>query len=241
MAVDAAGDFAAQIWAVRYRVETAASLRFAALSQGMSAAGAPGTLVDLAARASADETRHARHCADILRSRGAEVPPPETRLMFFGPRDLGPEQRLTYEVVAQSCISETESMAILVTLLDAASDAHLKAVIQELTRDEVQHARLGWAYLAWARKRLDLSFLSAFLPAMATASTGADLFQPGPPDADDPALLRSGVVPKRDRRRIYLETLHSVVIPGFEEFRIDTGPLRQWAEDKQRVVDALEA
>lgn len=238
--VDAAGALIAQVWAVRHGVETGASLRFAALSQGMRAAGAPATLVELAARASADEVRHAAHCADILRSRQAEVPPPETRLLFFGPRDLGPEQRLTYEVVAQSCISETESMATLVTLLDAASDDHLKNVLQELARDEVQHARLGWAYLAWATHRLDLSFLSAFLPAMATAATGEDLFQPGPAEADDPALLRSGVVPKRDRRRIYLETLHSVVIPGFEEFRIDTGPLRRWAEDKQQVVDALE-
>jgi hypothetical protein len=43
------------------------------------------------------------------------------------------------------------------------------------------------------------------------------------------------------RRRIYLETLHSVVIPGFEEFRIDTGPLRRWAEDKRRAVAALES
>jgi hypothetical protein len=239
--VDAAGALIAQVWAVRHGVETGASLRFAALSQGMRAAGAPATLVELATRASADEVRHAAHCADILRSRQAEVPPPETRLLFFGPRDLGPEQRLTYEVVAQSCISETESMATLVTLLDAASDDHLKNVLQELARDEVQHARLGWAYLAWAKDRLDLSFLAGFLPAMATAATGEDLFQPGPPEADDPALLRSGVVPKRDRRRIYLETLHSVVIPGFEEFRIDTGPLRRWAEDKQRVVDALES
>jgi hypothetical protein len=239
--VDAARALIAQVWAVRHGVETGASLRFAALSQGMRAAGAPATLVELATRASADEVRHAAHCADILRSRQAEVPPPETRLLFFGPRDLGPKQRLTYEVVAQSCISETESMATLVTLLDAASDDHLKNVLQELARDEVQHARLGWAYLAWAKDRLDLSFLAAFLPAMATAATGEDLFQPGPPEADDPALLRSGVVPKRDRRRIYLETLDSVVIPGFEEFRIDTGPLRRWAEDKQRVVDALES
>ena len=239
--VDVASALIAQVWAVRHGVETGASLRFAALSQGMRAAGAPATLVELATRACTDEVRHAALCADILRRRHAEVPPPETRLLFFGPRDLGPEQRLTYEVVAQSCISETESMATLVTLLDAASDDHLKNVLQELARDEVQHARLGWAYLAWAKDRLDLSFLAPFLPKMATAATGEDLFQPGPPEADDPALLLSGVVPKRDRRRIYLETLHSVVIPGFEEFRIDTGPLRRWAEDKQRVVDALES
>ena len=239
--VDAAGALIAQVWAVRHGVETGASLRFAALSQGMRAAGAPATLVELAARASEDEIRHAARCADILRSRQADVPPPETRLLFFGPRDLGPEQKLTYEVVAQSCISETESMATLVTLLDAASDAHLKAVLQELARDEVQHARLGWAYLAWAKDRLDLSFLSAFLPAMAAAATGEDSFRPGPPEADDPALLRAGVVPKHDRRRIYLETLDSVVIPGFEEFRVDTGPLREWAEAKGRVVASLDS
>jgi hypothetical protein len=239
--VDAVGAVIAQVWAVRHGVETGASLRFAALSQGMRAAGAPASLVDLAARASEDEIRHAAHCADILRTRQAEVPPPETRLLFFGPRDLGPEQRLTYEVVAQSCISETESMATLVTLLDAASDAHLKTVLQELARDEVQHARLGWAYLAWAKDRFDLSFLAPFLPAMAANATGDDLFKPGSPEADDPALLLGGVVPKRERRRIYLETLDSVVIPGFDEFRVDTGPLRQWAEEKHRALAALES
>ena len=225
---------------MRHGVETGASLRFAALSEGMRAAGAPATLVDLAARASADEIRHAAHCADILRARHAEVPPPESRLLFFGPRDLRPEQRLTYEVVAQSCISETESMATLVTLLEAAEDAHLRTVLQELARDEVQHARLGWAYLSWAKARYDLSFLSAFLPAMTAAATGADLFQPSPPGADEPELLRAGVVPKRERRRIYLETLRSVVIPGFEEYGVDAAPLRAWADSQQQLLPALE-
>jgi len=193
--VDASGALIAQVWAVRHGVETGASLRFAALAEGMRAAGAPTRLVELASRASADEVRHAAHCADILRLRRAEIPQPERRLLFFGPRDLGPEERLTYEVVAQSCISETESMATLVTLLDAARDEHLKTVLQELARDEVQHARLGWAYLGWAKDRFDLSFLAPFLPAMATAATGDDLFQHGPPEADDPALLLGGVVP----------------------------------------------
>jgi hypothetical protein len=239
--VDPSGALIAQVWAVRHGVETGASLRFAALSQGMQAAGAPTALVDLAARAATDEIRHAAHCADILRARQAEVPPPETRLLFFGPRDLSPEQKLTYEVVAQSCISETESMATLVTLLDAARDDHLKSVLQELARDEVQHARVGWGYLAWARNRLDLSFLAGHLPAMAAASTGLEMFEPSPPEADDAQLLLSGVVPKRDRRRIYLETLDSVVIPGFEEYGVDTESLRRWADEKRVVVAALEA
>jgi hypothetical protein len=72
------------------------------------------------------------------------VPPPETRLLEYAPPELTPEQRLTYEVVAQSCVSETESMATLVTLLDAARDETLRSILHELARDEVGHARIGW-------------------------------------------------------------------------------------------------
>lgn len=223
----------AEVWAARHGVETGASLRFAALSQRMQAAGAPATLVELAARASSDEHRHAAHCADILRQRQAKVPPPETELRVYAPTGLSAEQSLAYEVVAQCCISETESMATLVTLLDAASDAHLRKVLQELARDEVQHARLGWAYLSWARNRLDLAFLAPWLPGMAAGTAGPQMFEPGPPEAEDPLLLRSGVVPQSQRRRVYLETLDSVVIPGFEEFGVDVEPLRRWTEDRR--------
>jgi len=52
--VDAAGALIAQVWAVRHGVETGASLRFAALAEGMRAAGVPSNLVELATRASAD-------------------------------------------------------------------------------------------------------------------------------------------------------------------------------------------
>jgi len=48
------------------------------------------------------------------------------------------------------------------------------------------------------------------------------------------------VVPKRERRRIYLETLHSVVIPGFEEYGVETAPLRAWAESQQKLLASLE-
>ena len=234
--VDPARALIAAVWAARHGVETGASLRFAALSQRMLSAGAPASLVELAVRASEDEQRHAAHCADILRARAAEVPPPETRVLTYAPGGLSTEQSLTYEVVAQSCISETESMATLVTLLDAASDGHLKTVLHELARDEVQHARLGWAYLAWARNRVDLSFLSEWLPGMAAGTAGPEMFEPGPPEVDDETLLRSGVVPRNQRRRVYLETLESVVIPGFQEFHVDTGPLRSWMEEKRRAV-----
>ena len=235
MVDDDARRHADQVWAARYGVETGAALRFGSLSRRMWQAGAPEALVEVAARASQDETRHASRCEDILRARQAPVPPPETRLLEYAPSTLTPEQRLTYEVVAQSCVSETESMATLVTLLDEAREETLKSVIHELARDEVQHARLGWGYLAWIRDRLDLAFLGILLPGMAAGSAGPDLFRPAVQGTDDPTLYQAGVVPHSERQRIYLETLESVVIPGMREHGVDTAPLHLWV-DRQRAA-----
>jgi hypothetical protein len=224
-----------RVWAARHGVETGAALRFGSLSRRLFKAGAPEALVEVAARASQDETRHASRCEDILRARHAPIPPPETRLLEYAPAALTPEQQLTYEVVAQSCVSETESMATLVTLLDEARDETLKSILHELARDEVQHARLGWGYLAWMRDRLDLSFLGALLPGMASGSAGPDLFRAALPGTDDPMLYGAGVVPHSERQRIYLETLESVVIPGMGEHGVNSTPLRHWVE-RQRAA-----
>jgi hypothetical protein len=202
----------------------------------MLQAGAPEALVELAARASLDETRHASRCADILRARQAPVPPPETQLLEYAPHELTSVERLTYEVVAQSCVSETESMATLVTLMDEARGETLKSIIHELARDEVQHARIGWGYLTWARERMDLGFLASLLPGMANGTAGPDLFRPAGPGTDEPTLYQSGVVPHSERQRIYLETLDSVVIPGMNEHGVDTAPLRHWVDRKRAAI-----
>jgi hypothetical protein len=226
-----------QVWAARHGVETGAALPVAFPPH---VAGGGARVVELAARASQDEMRHASRCADILRGRQAEVPLPETRLLEYAPPTLTPEQRLTYELVAQSCVSETESMATLVTLLDEARDETLKSVLHELARDEVQHARLGWGYLTWARDRLDLAFLAPLLPVMANGTAGPDLFRPALPGTDEPTLYQAGVVPHSERQRVYLETLESVVIPGMTEYGVDIAPLRLWM-DRQHAALAPDA
>jgi hypothetical protein len=157
-------------------------------------------------------------------------------LLEYAPLELTPEQRLTYEVVAQSCVSETESMATLVTLLDAASTEFLRDVLHELARDEVAHARLGWGYLAWAKQRMDLAFLVPMLPRMVAGSAGPDLFRPALPGTDDQTLFHAGVVPHSERQRVYLETLEAVVIPGVAEHGIDAGPLRDWVDARRAAL-----
>ena len=219
-------------WGTRYRIETEASLRFGFLAGQLARAGVPGKLVELAEKASHDETRHAAHCERIFRSLDGTELTPVTRVIEYAPRTLPPAERLTYEVVAQCCVAETQSMATLVTLLDAAESPDLKSVLRELARDEVNHSRLGWAYLAWARPRLDLAFLSPLLPGMIDGSAGPEVFTTGPAEADDPGLLSRGVIPRSMRRRLYVEGLETVVLPGFDTVAVDTGPARSWLREK---------
>ena len=220
-------------WRARYAIETEASLRFGALAKRLEAIGAPAALIDLAARASSDETRHAAHCERIFHALGGDGLTAVDRVIEYAPRTLPPAERLTYEMVAQCCVAETQSMTTLVTLLEAAKTAELRSVLQELARDEVNHSRLGWAFLAWVRPKLDLGFLGPLLPGMIAGSAGPELFTEGPPAANDPGLLAQGVVPKSMRQKLYLETLETVVLPGFDTLGVETGPARAWLGEKR--------
>ncbi len=215
-------------WAVRYAIETGASLRFGALARRLEGAGAPRALIELSERASRDETRHAAHCERFFRKHGGSTLTGVDRVIEYGPTSLPDSERLTYELVSQCCVAETQSTATLVTLLDAAETAELKSVLHELARDEVHHSRLGWAYLAWARPRVDFTFLGPLLPGMIAGSAGTEMFEAPSEDADRPELLGQGVVPQSMRRRVYIETLESVVFPGFETLGVDTAPAKRW-------------
>ncbi|HET7755608.1 MAG TPA: hypothetical protein VFK85_17010, partial [Anaeromyxobacteraceae bacterium] len=54
---------AASAWAFRWQVEREAEVRFETLAARLEALDEPSHLVALARRASADERRHAEHCA----------------------------------------------------------------------------------------------------------------------------------------------------------------------------------
>ena len=225
---DALQPVVAKTWGTRYRVETEASHRFAALARRLEAFGAPNTVAELAARASGDERRHAAHCEHFFRAVGGAQLTRVDRVVEYAPAHWAEPERLTYEVVAQCCVAETQSTATLVTLLEGAQSQELKSVLHELARDEVHHSRLGWAYLAWARPRVDFAFLSPLLPGMVAGSAGPEIFQPADGEADHPDLLRQGVVPHSLRRRVYVEALESVIFPGFEALGVETAPARRW-------------
>jgi len=225
---------AAAAWRFRWTVELEAEVRFARLAARLERRGHAPALADVARRASADERRHAVHCARLAASFGAPVPdvepppPPEV-----APGGLDEEDAVTYELTAACCVTETESVAVLTTLLPEAADPALRDALHELARDEVVHARLGWAWLAVAAARGQTAFLGRHLPAMLSGTVDDELFGPVEAAREDPGLLALGVLPHATKRALFVQSLEEVVFPGLEGAGVDTAPARAWVEARR--------
>ena len=228
---------AAEGWAFRWRVEREAELRFARLAKRLAADGAPEAVVALAQKASADEAVHTRLCAELAARFGlpvdgsAPVEVPEV-----APAALKPHEALTYEVVAACCVTETESTGVLTTLLGADPEPEVREVLHVIARDEVDHARLGWAHLASVQTSLDLAFLGRWVPVILSGTVSDTLFQPAKSEAlESPGLLRFGVLPHGQKRQVFARMLREVVFPGLSHFGVDVAPAQTWLQARAPI------
>jgi hypothetical protein len=223
-----------EAWAFRARVEHDAALRFTRLVGAISEFDPDSPAIALMRRAATDEERHARLCTELSAAYGQSVeatllPPP----VDIAPAQLGRRQAVLYEVVAACCITETESVATLATLLVERAEPRVRTVLHEIARDEVVHGRMGWAHLAREATQVDVSFLSAWIPVMFSGTVDDDLFAEPVPEAETEELLRHGVLPHSQKREVFVRTLLDVVLPGLETFGVDAGPGRTWLEQRQ--------
>ena len=224
---------AGKAWAFRNAVERDATTRFARLARRLEKIGTPAALVKLAEKASRDEERHAGYCAEMAARYDAPLLTDPIVPSEIAPRELRPRQRVLYEVAA-SCMAESESTMMLVTLMGAAKNQEIRSLLREFSRDEVTHARLGWAVLASHKDRDDLSFLAKWIPWMLRTTAGDSFERDAPEPEEDETLVEHGVLPAAVRRRVFVQALDEVIFPGLEELGVDAGPSRAWLASIRR-------
>jgi hypothetical protein len=218
------------VWLVRERTEREARALFTALATDLGMLDADGALVGMARQAAADEGRHARRCRALVARFGAPAAPPPPlppRHRRLGPRELTVERRALYASVAVSCVTETIATALLVELRSLARDAGVRATLHEVLRDEVDHARLGWAHLAAAGRTGAAGWLAPHIPAMLRAALGGQLAALGAP-AIEPDLSGYGLLPHAEVFRVVRAVAADVLFPGLERFGVDTSEARAW-------------
>ena len=222
---EAVRQIAGEAWAFRARVEREAANRFRRLSAAIPAFDPDSPVCGLLWRAASDEDRHAELCAELAASYGcaAAADPADVPI---APRTFGARDAILYEIVAACCITETESVATLATLLGERAEPRVRAVLREIARDEVVHGRMGWAHLSREAAARDVSFLSACIPTMLSGTVDEGLFSAEQTGPDE--LLRHGVLPPARKREIFVRTLEEVVLPGLERLGISAAPARAW-------------
>jgi hypothetical protein len=219
---------AGKAWAFRYWVECDATARFARMVDRLEEIKTPAPLVAMARQASKDEWRHSGYCAELAADYGRAVIPGPIESSEIAPAKLSFRKRVIYEVVA-SCLAESESSVMLVTLMGASKNPKMKRILREFAKDEVMHAQLGWGVLASHKDRMNLGFLATWIPWMLQTTAG-DSFRSPAPGGEDPRLADHGVLPYSLRRQVFIDALLDVIFPGLEALSIDTAPSRAWLE-----------
>jgi hypothetical protein len=190
--------------------------------------GAQAVVVGMARDAANDELRHAELCTQLAARFGRVTPSRSGEPGEVAPSGLTPRERVLYEVVAMSCITETLSAALLGEMHDRAVDPQVQTTVHEILRDEVQHSRLGWAHLASEHARGCGRVLGDYLPVMLAGTVTEELFRVG--DDADPDLAGYGALSREDRAHIFTATMRELVFVGLERFGIDTSAGAQWLD-----------
>lgn len=112
-------------------------------------------------------------------------------------------------------------------MLARATHPVARTAIESLLEDEIDHGRLGWAYLASRAAEGRLDGLATVLPSMLDCTVGRVLRTTGrAPEPDNPAREAFGFLGNDAGAALFTRTLGEVILPGFELAGVNLGPTR---------------
>jgi hypothetical protein len=218
----------AHSWWMQSATELRVATSFAIVHEALVGLGAEPALVDLAFRAIDDEHRHTALCKEMARTLlGQDTPEPPD---MDAARPTHPEarderERRALHVVGQCALNETFASAYLTTAFKGTESPLARAALNELLRDEIDHSRLGWAYLQTMPAALRPAISSWLVPL-----TIANLREWRTSAASHDQRLEAHGIPRAEAVREALdEVVREVLVPGFAYVGLDVRALERWA------------
>ena len=201
-------------WSSRAANELATAQTFGMLSTMLVPRGVDPEVTWLAARAVADEVRHAEICRTVAAAYLAKpVEWPQARTLEaprFG--STSPELGTTLFIVLQCCMNETIAGAYLRACQNDARGPLVRAALRELLRDEIDHARLGWAHLASPHlSKTARRHVAAAIPNLLQSCRSLWLDEKR---TERPTPSGHGCVPNAALPRIVDDAIEELVLPG---------------------------
>ncbi len=225
----------AESWNHRSKQEHLAVGGFSRIAHQLAEEGCEPVVLSLVTRAANDEVRHAEICARmwsalrgqpfvVARYRGTPTMPAYEA--------LPPAMRVLLHVVETCCVSETVTGVAFTEMLSRTTHPVARAVVQSLLRDELDHGRVGWAYVAERARAGSLQGLADALPGAVLRAMNPGMKPAETSGDDEPSLERWGYLGPQAVAAIYRSTVREVVLPGFEHFGVDTSKTERALEEK---------
>lgn len=216
------------IWIARAASELRVATSFEIITGALRSVRADASLVSLAERGVDDEHRHHQLCLLVAsRLKGAEVEPPAP-LPHATPRHPGAQERLlpSLHVLGHCVMNETFASAFLEASLAAAQGPVTQAAVRELLSDEIDHARIGWAYLASTTAQVR-SELQPWLLDVARANLRMWRQTPRAYPTD-PRVIEQGAPSAGLVEAALGAGLIDLIVPGLEHLGFGVTELRAW-------------
>jgi hypothetical protein len=215
----------------RAALELEGAAAFTAVTQALVDLRADARIVDLSARAIAEEIRHSEIYLELARSYGENGVAPPRMAPIEIPRYPGtsPEHERVLRVVGMCSINETMACSFLELSFSGAKAPAVRAAVHEILEDEIRHARIGWAYLGSrdvgdAERRV----LSAWLLPMLRAQWSRWRQQIATLPADE--LGAYGCPSPVAIEQASLASMRELVLPGFARAGVDVTEAARWLE-----------
>jgi hypothetical protein len=220
----------AAIWQNRAALEMRVGSTFSSLMVELLENGTTQTVYEIVSQAVRDEVHHAQISAELAaKYRGDSVvvwpdPAPNNYPTFKASK--GAWHALLY-IVVECCINETTACGVLEGSIAQCKSPLVKAGLQRILSDEIDHARAGWAHLAspWVTEEMKRE-LPSWLEWLHSANNH-DLL------GDDAPLPREkypthGMLSRLRAREITYATMIDVIFPGYRRAGIDPSAAEGW-------------
>jgi hypothetical protein len=211
---DALREAIARHWQRRARSEARIGRAFALMVPRVRAVGAVAAVRELLARAADDEARHAGICLRLASHYAgrdiAALDDRDVRLPSFGCDDERLEVALL--VAGTCCVNETLATAWIEAALAASTVPIAVAANRAHLREEIDHARIGWAHLASLDDGLRAAIgacIERLIAANLPLWEGPDEFLP------DEGVPGHGLPSAAAARATIDRAIRELVLPGF--------------------------
>ena len=219
----------AHTWERRAHEELKVAATFSILARELLETGADPLVLAIASRGVHDEVRHAEVCRSLAaRYRGGEVGWPREVIVESPPERGDRALRVAFHAVSMACVNEAIASAFLASSLEGARSPSARAAVGELLADEVEHARLGWIFLAKQPpailRAIEANLLTLVKPVVHS------WWEVGPVTLIDGAP-EHGLPSVEMMRRCTVDGLRGIVLPAFEEIGVRVDPTRRWVDE----------